>query len=555
LRLKPVPGNPIPCVWPICLNDGWDGTFSLFNTITGGVDKLASEITKVVSPTLYPYIQPSLKSAWNKKTPPLPWDDGTGKPFTSELMYEKAYNEWRGKSCIVVPIINYMVCINNLLIPNKYADLFPYIPLSSTEDLKGSISVDKVTPLTNLSANGTAISNLSFSNQTPSTLFFPHMQESNDLANLLQNTFVSSGETGYKTANPTDVSSTSCDTVQVRTNKGDKLFATQLTGNLKYNANFSCTFDYPTCLGQACGSCCPGASCNLGIGICQQTLQTCTKDVYINLSTKGSIPKADTLWSQLVAGPESIFKRIFPKTNVTGSVGKIIDIPGSTDISYSGPGINQSDTSLKFPHIGGISEYFLKGIQTALRPKGFGDPITFDSNSPSSKPGEVDCDQTAPDIILPNTISKQDLHNLAVQWIGGKTGDHVLECYNDAARKSLAAGISPAFTFFMWIHESGGSNYTISNQDWGINSSSVVGFTAQLKDFLLLPGFYKSAFPQCFGKTRTDTETYFDLFAVGLMNGQCVPGAGDTYMTDIGQAWSWFTSCPMTTFPFSSSCY
>ncbi len=78
----------------------------------------------------------------------------------------------------------------------------------------------------------------------------------------------------------------------------------------------------------------------------------------------------------------AIFKRIFPKTNTAGSVGQIMDIAGSTNITYSGTDIEESNTDLKLPHIGGISEYFLKGIQTALRPKGYGETIQFTETVP-----------------------------------------------------------------------------------------------------------------------------------------------------------------------------
>jgi len=556
----------------------WNNTYS-FNVVANAAVKIWLASLKLLYPSAADAIEKSVGDHWVYAKPPLPWDDGTGKAFNTEDEYEKAYQEWRGNACAIIPVINKVVCINNIFVPSYYADLYPYIPLSSTEDLKGSISIDSVSSATGPTTGGVTISGVTFSGQTPSTLFFPHMQEVNQLATSLQNTFVGKDEAKNEMGNPTNVTpSSSCNTVEVRSNKGDKLFATQLSGTLNYTANFTCQFDSNTFAGtggSGChqfyhGGCYPSKwSCGASYGQidcgdgfqcasgCSPPVQTCTKDTYIGLSTIGSIPKADDVWSQLVAGPESIFKRIFPKTNTAGSVGTIMDIPGSTSITYTGLGginITQQSTDLKFPHIGGISEYFLKGIQTALRPKGYGDPITF-QNSPTPAPGSVDCDQSAPDITLPNTISKQDLHNLAIQWEGGKTGDHVLECYNDVARKSLAAGISPAFTFFMWLHESGGSNYSISNQDWGINSSSVVGLTAQLTDFLELPAFYKSAYPQCFGKTRTDTEAYFDLFAVGLQNGQCVPGAGDTYMNMLSQGWSWFTTCPMTSYPFSSSCY
>jgi hypothetical protein len=523
-------GKPIPCYagdntaaqgTPYRLNDWNDGSLSLVTTF---FNILGTDI-------------------WNKKYPPLPWQ------FNSEILYDKAYSEWKGNSCLIVPIVNKLVCVPLPIIsnPSSWSNLFQYVPLSSTEDVKGNVSVDTGT-ITQNAGSQVNIANPQFTGQTPADLFYAHTVESDQLATLLQSTYVAQGIP--QNGSSTDVSTAACNNVEVRTNKGDNLFAKQITGDLNFTAIFSCTFETDTQMIQE-GKCTAVSTGKEKQYMCPA--QSCTKVASVDLSTISQSPELDDIWSRLVAGPEAIFKMIFPKTNTTGSVGQILDIPGATNITYSGSGVTSSDTQLKLPHLGGIYEYFLKGVQTALRPKGYGDPIDFEQTSSSI--GSVDCDQTAPDITLPNTINKQDLHNLAIQWEGGKTGDHVLECYNDVARKSLAAGISPAFTFFMWLHESGGSNYGISNQDWGINSSSVVGLTAQLNDFLELPAFYKSAYPQCFGKTRTNTQTYFDLFAVGLQNGQCVPGAGDTYTTMLNQGWSWFTTCPVTSYPFSSSCY
>jgi len=358
------------------------------------------------------------------------WTENEFPPLISDPSYADyadyfaAYQRWRGKSCAVItlpdiiPLVGgkkLVLCAENPLKENFYSQLFPYIPLSSTEDLKGSIAIDNVSSSTSPSTGGVAVSNVTFSNQTPSDLFFPHMQESTELAELLQKTFVSSSESGNIKGAPTNVSPpASCTTVDVRTNNGDKLFATDITGDLHYEATFTCTFDsINTCSGYCivdqmdCGlnnGVAGVGDCNGGRFCCDipgstPTLpepQSCTKDVYISLSTTSSTPEVDNIWSQLVAGPQSIFKRIFPKTN-SGGIGQIIDIPGSTNISYSGPGISQSTTDLKFPHIGGISEYFLKGIQTALRPKGYGEPISFNpgTSSTNTDPGNCVFDMNA----------------------------------------------------------------------------------------------------------------------------------------------------------------
>lgn len=541
----------------------WNGDLSFWNTVT---NQIVDNMTAFLPNVLREDIVNSVADHWNKRIPPLPWSDANGKPFATEELYQKAYNEWKGKTCAIIPVINKVVCFENILVPNTYANLYSYIPLSSTEDLKGSVSIDSVSSSSGSSADGTSVSNVSFSNQSPSTLFFPHMQESTELAGLLQNTFVAESEQENKIASPTDISTgISCNEVEVRSNKGDKLFATQLSGNLNYNVSFTCTFNLAGKCSKQGGSCidpeycCPGYDCkdrntcvlspNPGVipTAAPVSTQTCTKDIYVNLSTTSNTPKADDIWSQTVAGPQSIFKRMFPKTNVEGGVGQIIDIPGSTSITYSGSGVSQQNTDLKFPHIGGISEYFLKGIQTALRPKGYGEPITF-APVTNVATGKVDCDQSAPEIKLPYTISKEALNQRALNRSG--EGNHILECYNDVVRKSLAAGISPAYTLFLWFNESGGSNYNISVQDFGINSTSVVGFTAQINSFLEKPSAYKLNYPECFGK-GDDTAAFWAIY----LTGHCTPDAGKPYTDLFTVLWSSVSQCPIPKYPFGASCY
>jgi hypothetical protein len=322
-------------------------------------------------------------SEWSTHLPPI------RSEFSDYAQYEMAYRTWRGEACIGIPLPGsipiiggktVVLCGDNPLNPNFWSNLYQNIPLSSTEDLTGGVAIDEESIPTSQTSGEVSLTNIAFNNQIPSTLFFSHMAETNGLANLLQNTFVSSDQTQNKMADPTDVSTTACcSTVEVRSNKGDNLFATPIEGDLVYDAAFSCNFktrDQQI----ADGDCTLIPIVN--VYICPP--QSCTVNISITLTTLSGTPKVDDIWSQTVAGPQSIFKRIFPKTNTEGGVGQIIDMPGSTNITYSGMYIANQSTDLKFPHIGGISEYFLKGIQTILRPKGYGDPITFAPNNPSS---------------------------------------------------------------------------------------------------------------------------------------------------------------------------
>jgi len=486
-------------------------------------------------------------SEWENHIPPVRSDP----KYKSSLEYQVAYSRWRGRSCAVVeippelPIIGklpivggkgFYVCGDlvpgGLLHPNFFAQMYANIPMSSTEDLKGSIEVDKVSSATSPSQGGVKVTGVTFSNQKPAELFFSHMEETNTLANLLQDSYVSKDERGDKAGSPTNVTPpASCTTVDIRSNKGDDLFSTQIVGDLHYEANFTCEFNkIPTCSGlcfpnqRECyyagglpgtGDCLHGEyCCNIpGATPVPIPAQDCTKDVYISLSTSSNTPKVDDIWSRLVAGPQSVFKRIFPKTNTPGSVGKIIDIPGSTNITYTGLGISQQDTDLKFPHIGGISEYFLKGVQTALRPKGYGEHLSFADNDGGGGTGSINCNQNAPETAVTGLI-KDEAERISDIWYGSGVGKaYFKECNNDVIQTANTRGINPLFTLAIWIHESGASNYlaTTPVEDFGIHndpSAPPNDFTAQLNAFLNLPDFYAT----CGTK---NLDTFISMFWFG----------------------------------------
>jgi len=340
-------------------------------------------------------VHPVRLSDWSKRLPPREENYRTFRD------YWIAYKRWRGESCIKLPLLGITVCIDSPLKPNYWGNLFANIPFSSTEDRKGLVETSTfgIQPV----QEGVTITNRSFSNQKPAELFFAHMQESAELSEILQQTFVPQG--ADKVGPVSGVSPGGyCDLVNVRSNAGDDLFAGEISGTLFYTAEFtcdfevfsspestrcslfdgqcvtdewSCDFSYPRGMG------CPqGFECKVN---CSPPPQECTKNANVNLSVISKTPKADEVWSRTVAGPSAIFKRIFPKVGLGGAILGILDIPTATKVIYSGDGLilagnpgNQrsgESAELYFPHIGGISEYFLKGIQTILRPKGFGEQI------------------------------------------------------------------------------------------------------------------------------------------------------------------------------------
>ncbi len=366
------------------LSDWQNGSLSIANTIGNFLTGLTPSV-----------VQNMIGHQWNKRTPPLPWgnDPFTGKPITWDD-YQKYYNEWRGNSCATVPIVNKTICINNPLVSDKWASLFPYVPLSSTEDLKGNIKVDSAQGVGVSVTGAPLVTNVAFSNQTPATLFFAHVQESSQLGSLLQSTYVPQGQD--KIGNPTEVSdSVTCNPVEVRSNPGDSLVngSSTITGNLSYDATLSCNFTTPP--PNTYEGCMASCSDPNQTGHCEsrcsllppEPTQTCEKNVDIVLATESNSPKLNDVWSQLVAGPMAVVKRLFPKLGT--QIGTLEDIPGSTNITYTGA---SADTgTINIPHVGGIDEYFLNGIQTLLRPKGFGEPITFGAGGASTNcsPGQT----------------------------------------------------------------------------------------------------------------------------------------------------------------------
>ena len=512
--------------------------------------------------------------AWNKRIPPLPWN------FESDILYKKAYNEWKGKSCLILPVIG-LTCIDNPLIRNKWADLFPYIPLSSTEDLEGNIKIDSFS-----SAPGDSVKNITFNNQTPATLFFSHLEESDQLGSILQDTYISKDQQKDEKTGP-DVAvepPSSCTTVDVRSNKGDSLFAKSLSGDLGYTASFSCSFNPPSCKtsslaggGEMCKSG-PGGKCTCTGSVsmsrkcpsgytcgqkcsCEEPIQTCNKTVYIALSTTSKTPKIDDVWSRLVAGPTAIVKRMFPKLGT--QIGTLKDMPGSTSITYSGSGV-ESSGDLNLPHVGGISEYFLKGIQTMLRPKGYGEKISF--GRAAITPGHIDiCSELTncnPDPDQVNlTGVKEKFVDLATRWLG--VGHPRIDKYDTVVSSAQAVGVDPIFTLAIWLNESGASNYDGACQvfghgdpssincqrvqDFGINKPDketqidatgkiiVDNFAAQLQIFLGLPNYY---YTSC--KNNPAVKCPMEIFGAMFKWGQCAPtDNSNAYVAGILNIYGW----------------
>lgn len=364
---NPIPcydGNGTPAKGTSYRLSSWNGSLSLVNTAINSIVGALSQILPGVDKNL---INQLIGDHWNKKIPPLPWD------FSDPQLYLKAYQEWHGKTCVLVPLPitgqKLLACVSNPLVPKTYAELFPYIPFSSTEDLKGSLTVGTPQQAGGSDVN---ITNITFTGDNTTTLYFPHLDETSQLAGTLQTTYLPKdiGNSPGTDIQPPDYGP-GCKVLEVRSNSGDKLYGGKTLGNLTYTASFNCTFS----IFSSSPSSSPSA---------------CTKNAVLASDISIQTPKIDDIWTKLVGGEASAFRRIFPKLG-SGGLGSLTDIPAVTNANYSSTADETSPQSaeLYIPHLGGVYEYFLKGIQTILRPKGYGEQVLTGVSGPTCSSGHT----------------------------------------------------------------------------------------------------------------------------------------------------------------------
>lgn len=470
-------------------------------------------------------------SEWQGHLPPSESD------YEDFQDYWRDYQEWRGKRCFQpeipssVPVIggkSFLLCGEDPTRPNYYANLFPNIPYSSTEDRIGQVSIEPGGLGLQAVDSDVEISNVTLTGQTSAELYFAHTEESAELAEILQKTYLPQGESG--TGSTTGVSPQGrCDLANIRTNPGDNLFPGEIGATLQYTASFQCEADSGTCYQECLSAGNSPVECR-GLPVCgggSSPSGSCTKTVNISLSLLTETPKADEVWQRTVAGPAGIFKRIAPKVGIGGPILGLLDIPAATKVNYSSPnstvfagnpGNERSGESaeLYFPHIGGVQEYFLKGIQTFLRPKGFGEDI---ATGELAEDGDVNCDMDAPEVKLSNLIGREEYHQLALDWVSGQPGSKALECYNAVVSETQNAGVNSALALWIWLNESGASNYNVKSNvlDFGSEGAPPENFTAQLESFISTAQAYGNASSnsQCSGRPVSNLEAFAYLYATG----------------------------------------
>lgn len=88
-------------------------------------------------------------------------------------------------------------------------------------------------------------------------------------------------------------------------------------------------------------------------------------------------PLIEYIYDTLVVGSQSVLKRIFPQDNPK----EFKEIPSEAKYVVTAPGVSGSSPTIYIPHLGSLYEYFLQGLQKALRPTGFSTPSVSSQNT------------------------------------------------------------------------------------------------------------------------------------------------------------------------------
>lgn len=398
----------------------WEGDLSLWNSY---VSKVLGTVVKLLPSIPEEIINESLLKHWNSRKPPLPWENDpfSGQPMT-ELQYRKYYNEWKGKTCVIVPLLNWLICFENLLVPNKYADLFPYVPLSTTADKNKKMLIDPVTIQPTSGMNISAEYWDDFEGKGEPVFYFPHTGEIATLSAFLNKTYIPKdipqGEImDLKTVEKNVLGQ--CRTATVRSNEGDNLFPIKKPGDVGVQVYFEVN-SIPFV-----GESAPYTN-NQGESVkkCKYS-GTVTIEIHTN---PVKVPFGEETWQTTVAGPTSTVRRIFPKVEKGAPIECIADIPSETKAVYTpvvgtdkievfslqnpAQKFDPNDARIYFPHWGSIYDYFLKGIQTAIRPKGYGEKIvsgTLCENQDNLDPGNCSFDMNKINAAISSAAAKYNV--------------------------------------------------------------------------------------------------------------------------------------------------
>lgn len=206
-------------------------------------------------------------------------------------------------------------------------------------------------------------------------LIAPLIQRTNDdKTGKVQNDAPAPNITNYYTGSNQYNFDGQCRVENIRVNPGDDLMGPKITSTLQYTQKFTYKpIDDSKCTREGSGPTTDRPCC----GGYDNIKKVCTRPADVKLDTKGRMiagvnsPLLEELNKNLVVGDQSVFKRIYPK-NLPA---EIKEIPSSADYKTS-----EGTYKIYFPHLGTIYDYFLKGIQKALRPFIEGSVVTKSGN-------------------------------------------------------------------------------------------------------------------------------------------------------------------------------
>lgn len=358
---------------------------------------------------------------WTKATPPFPW------LFSKQIYYQKAWNEWMGRTCII--ILNRLSC-GDVYDPTGLKRDYRFVPLGNANDKNKKHNVGGVGLRLQ---GGTEAEILSYTIQKMPILHYPHTEATVQVSKLLNYVHTpllcdEDGECDLIKGTGSKYELTTCEFTDVRTNPGDDLTFTTPESYVQVNpvitevrkiqcfneGEISTFIDecgnipHSTCETETCCGSPPNQICGDLPSICDGWPR-CQSTIYVEIRTTPVLPYVDQIWKNTVVNKVSPFRRIFPEMVPGAPIQCIKEIPGVTDVNYWSndetnlwriegpghrgfPGAGASSISrgeLYFPHQGTVLEYFLHGIQTALRPLGYGQPLADSENCSSLICGDM----------------------------------------------------------------------------------------------------------------------------------------------------------------------
>lgn len=162
--------------------------------------------------------------------------------------------------------------------------------------------------------------------------------------------------------------------------------------------------------------------------------------------------------------------------------------------------------------------------------------------------GEINCNQNAPENVVEG-VDKNNFIDIANRWQNGTNFASV--CYNDVVNRALCAGFDPTYALWIWLHESGASNYSRDDiEDFGIHDSTTPNrnFNAQITKFLTL----NAVGQKCLTDPRINGDFWLS-WATAYLNGinDCNPDKPNSifpdmtprlYVASLREQWGWISS-------------